>query len=77
MFENICINEKDPSERECNESANETSGLQEGVKIMAIPYRKNKAMCSPTSALEKKMGEEPLLMDSNKFIVERYWDHES
>jgi hypothetical protein len=34
------------------------SGLQEGVKIMAITYRKNKALCSPTSALENKMSEE-------------------
>ena len=25
-----------------------------GVKIMAIPYKKDKALCSPTSALEKK-----------------------
>jgi hypothetical protein len=24
------------------------------VKIMAIPYEKDKALCSPTSALEKK-----------------------
>jgi len=25
-----------------------------GVKIMAIPYKKDKGLCSPTSALEKK-----------------------
>jgi hypothetical protein len=25
-----------------------------GVKIMAIPYKENKALCSPTGALEKK-----------------------
>jgi len=25
-----------------------------GVKIMAIPYEKDKALCSPTSAFEKK-----------------------
>jgi len=48
------MNEKDPSGRECNECANETSGLQGGVRIMAIPYKKDKALCSPTSALEKE-----------------------
>jgi predicted type IV restriction endonuclease len=37
-------------------SANETSGLQGRVtvKIMVIAYKKDKALCSPTSALEKK-----------------------
>ena len=56
MFESIVANEKDPSEREpeCSECANETSGLQWGVRITAIPYKKDKALCSPTSALEKK-----------------------
>jgi hypothetical protein len=42
---------------------NETSGLQGGVNIMAMPYKKDNALCSPTSALEKKwmlsrLGEE-------------------
>jgi hypothetical protein len=39
--------------------ANETSGLQGGVmvKTMAIPYKTDKALCSPTSALEKKTSE--------------------
>ena len=43
-----------PGEREleCNKGANQMSGLvQGGIKIMAIPYKKGKAMCSPTSAL--------------------------
>jgi hypothetical protein len=30
------------------------SGLQRRVKIMAIPYKKDKALCSPTSALGRK-----------------------
>ena len=34
------MNEKDPSEHECNECTNEMSGLQGGVKIMAIPNKK-------------------------------------
>jgi hypothetical protein len=46
-----------------DEDANEASGLQGGVKIMAMPYKKDNALCSPTSALEKKqmlsrLGEE-------------------
>ena len=45
--------EKDQSRRECNEWAKEMSGLQEGVKIMAMPHKKDEALCSPTSALEK------------------------
>jgi len=39
----------------CNQRANETSGLQGGVKIMAMPYKKVDALCSPTSALKKKI----------------------
>jgi len=55
--------EKDPSRRGRNERANETSGLQGGVVIMAMPYKKDNTLCSPTSALEKKrmlsrLGEE-------------------
>ena len=38
-------------------------GLQGGVKIMTMPYKKDIALCSPTSAFEKKqmlsrLGEE-------------------
>jgi hypothetical protein len=29
-------------------------GLRSRVKIMARPYKKDNALCSPTSALEKK-----------------------
>jgi hypothetical protein len=61
MFENTCY---DSSGRECDEGANdsETSGLQRGggggVRIMYIvPYKKDGALCSPTSALEKKWNE--------------------
>jgi len=44
-------------------SVNEKSGLQGGVKIMAMPYKKVNALRSPASALEKKrmlshLGEE-------------------
>jgi hypothetical protein len=58
-----------------------TFGLQSGVtvNIMAMPYKKDNALCSPTSALEKirmlsRLGEEVgtegfSLMDSDKFIV--------
>jgi len=51
------MNEKDRG-RECNEFANETPGLQIRVRIvtMAIPYKKDKALCSPTSALEFGKG---------------------
>jgi hypothetical protein len=49
------MNNPNGREPECNEGANKPSGLvQGGVKIMAIPYKKDKALCSPTSALEKK-----------------------
>jgi len=41
---------------ECNEleHANKLgmSGLQRGAKIMAMPYKKDNVLCSPTSALE-------------------------
>jgi len=55
------MNEKDRG-RECNEFANET-GLQGGVRIItiAIPYKKDKALCSPTSALE--FGRERMLSE--------------
>jgi hypothetical protein len=53
---------------------------------MAMPYKKDNALCSPTSALEKKrmlshLGhagrgtEESFLTDGDKFIVERHWGH--
>jgi len=45
--------EKDPSVYGCNVRAHETSGLQGGVNIMAMPYKKDTGLCSPTSALEK------------------------
>jgi hypothetical protein len=57
------------------------SGLQCGVNIMAMPYKKVDALCSPTSALEKTMNAEPpgrgteesflTDSDSDKDIVER------
>jgi hypothetical protein len=55
MFKNICM-----TKVVCE---NETSGLQGGVNIMAKPYKKDNALCSPTSALKKKrmlshLGEE-------------------
>ena len=67
MFEFICMMKR--STRRCNERANETSGLQGGVKITAMPYKKDNTLCSPTSALEKKLmlshlGEE-LMKDSS------------
>jgi hypothetical protein len=53
--------------------------------MMAMPYKKDSALCSPTSALEKirmlsRLGEEVgteefSLTDSDKFIVERHWGH--
>jgi hypothetical protein len=46
--------EKDLSQRGRNEGANETSGLQGGVTIMAMTYKKDNALFSPTSALEQK-----------------------
>ena len=46
--------EKDLSGREYNEPERADVGLQRGVKIMAMPYEKDNALCSPTSALEKK-----------------------
>jgi len=83
MFENICINEKGLNVGVDAMNENETSGLpvQGMIKIMAIPYKKDKALCSPTSALEKKRmnaergAEESFLTDSDKFIVETYWGH--
>jgi hypothetical protein len=39
--------------------ANEKSGLQGRVTIMAMPYTKDNALCSPTSALENGMNAEP------------------
>jgi hypothetical protein len=51
------MNEKDPgaSWRESNEYANEQNvWATGGVKIMAIPYKEYKALCSPTSALENE-----------------------
>jgi hypothetical protein len=61
MFENICMIENLGVGVDAM-SANEKSGLQGGVKIMAMPYTKDNALCSPTSALEKKqmghLGEE-------------------
>jgi len=60
--------------------ANETSGLQGGVKIMAMPrpYKKDNALCSPTSAFGKETNAEPpgqgtedsSLTDSDKYKVE-------
>jgi hypothetical protein len=44
MFEYSCRDEKDPGGRECNGCANEMLGLQGRVKIMAIPYKKDKAL---------------------------------
>jgi hypothetical protein len=41
------------NEPDC-ECANEMSGLQDGVMIMAMTYKKDNALCSPTSALKKK-----------------------
>ena len=53
---------KNPSELklECNECANKMFGLQGSVKVMAIPNKKAKSMCSPASAFEKEqmMNEE-------------------
>jgi hypothetical protein len=46
------MNEKDPSGRECNECANGFGWATGGVEIMAMAYKKDKALCSPTSALE-------------------------
>jgi hypothetical protein len=37
--------------------ANEKSGLQGGVTIMAMPYTKDNILCSPTSALENKLND--------------------
>jgi len=45
------MNEKDPSGREC--TVCEQNVWATGVKILAIPYKKDKALCSPTSALER------------------------
>jgi hypothetical protein len=60
-------------------SANETSGLQSRVKVMAMSYTKDNASCSPTSALENKqmlshLGEEleeSGLMDSDTYSYSR------
>jgi hypothetical protein len=56
MFENICMIR---AGRGCNEHAilnAEMSGLQGGVMVMAIHEKDNlNALCSPTSALKKKM----------------------
>ena len=57
-------------------SVNETSGLQGRVtvKIMVMAYKKDKALCSPTSALEKKRinvergAEESFQMDNDTLI---------
>ena len=58
----LCKVEKDPSAsgRECNEQANKMSGLQGGIKVMAMPYKKDRdnALCSPASALRKDMNAE-------------------
>ena len=53
---------------------------------MAMPYREDNALCSPTSALEKnrmlsRLGKEVggtekiSLVDSDILIVERHWGH--
>ena len=44
-----------------------------GVRIMATPYRKDKALCSPTGALEKKrmLSEELILPDGQRLIYSR------
>jgi hypothetical protein len=34
-------------------SAGGMSGLQSGVKIIGMPYKKDNSLCSPTSALER------------------------
>ena len=77
--------EKDTTGRGCNDSerANETSGLQGRVKIMAMPCKKDHALYSPTSALKEKANAEPpgreesVLSDSDSdnlaFIV-RHWE---
>jgi len=48
------MNKKDPGERECKERANETSGLQGGVKIMAIPYKKRQGSVLTNQCLGKE-----------------------
>ena len=39
---------------------------------MTMPYKEDKALCSPTSALEKKRMLSEVLTDSDKYIVERH-----
>jgi hypothetical protein len=84
MFENICMMQKirvdvDAMSAHC---ANEMSGLRGKVMIMAMTCKKESALYSPTSALEKKrllsrLGEEvggteeSFLTDSDKLIVQR------
>jgi hypothetical protein len=38
----------------CNARANEMSGLQSGVNIRTMSYKKDYTLGSPTSALEKE-----------------------
>ena len=59
----------------------ERLGCRGGAKIMAMPYEKDNALCSPTSALEKKrmlceeLRNPSFLTDNDKLIVERHWGH--
>jgi hypothetical protein len=49
------MDEKDPSGRECNNNRLGYRGVTvKRVKIMAIPHKKDKGLCSPTSASKKK-----------------------
>jgi hypothetical protein len=59
MFEKVCINEQSPSERECNEVGERNDWAAGGSHDQdhGHTYKKDKALCSPTSALEKKTNE--------------------
>jgi len=55
MFENICMMKK--IRVGVNAMSMRMRRLRlgcRGVKIMAVPYKKDEALCSPTSALKKK-----------------------
>jgi hypothetical protein len=64
---------KDPSGSGCDERAKEMSGLQDGVKIMAV-HTRTTTLCSPTSALEKEilspLGEELELGNPSCFLTD-------